>query len=285
MDAALQRALEAQLNTRLLGAQRVRGGDINQAFKVVCADGSRLFVKHHPSAPAGMFRAEAHGLEWLTQTATVRVPAVRLVHDRAPAFLVLEWLQPDERAADFDERLGRELAALHRASSAHFGLAHANFIAVLPQDNTPTDSWPEFYRARRLEPQLRLAVDAGRATRSMTSGFERLFARLHGRVEPCEPPARLHGDLWGGNVMVGPQGLPYLIDPAVYAGQREVDLAMMELFGGFSRRTFDAYHEAYPLTPGHAQRMEIYQLYPLMVHVNLFGGGYAAQVEAILARV
>ncbi|HYP91419.1 MAG TPA: fructosamine kinase family protein, partial [Polyangiaceae bacterium] len=134
------------------------------------------------------------------------------------------------------------------------------------------------------EPQLERAVAAGRATPRLRTGAERLAARLAGLVGPGEPPARLHGDLWSGNLHVDAAGAPCLIDPAVYGGHREVDLAMMRLFGGFGERVFAAYHEAFPLAPGYAERVTLYQLYPLLVHVNLFGGGYVRSVESSLAR-
>ncbi|HEV8547695.1 MAG TPA: fructosamine kinase family protein, partial [Polyangiaceae bacterium] len=138
--------------------------------------------------------------------------------------------------------------------------------------------------SERLEPQLRRASDAGRVTAALRRRFEELFARLPELVGPEEPPARLHGDLWGGNLHVDEQGAPCLIDPAAYGGHREVDLAMMRLFGGFSERVFSAYAESFPLAAGHAERTDLYQLYPLLVHVNLFGGGYGASVERALSR-
>jgi fructosamine-3-kinase len=197
-------------------------------------------------------------------------------------YLVLEYLDPGRPTGDFDERVGRGLAALHRAGPERFGLDHDNFIGRLPQSNTPCDDWAEFYQSRRLEPQLRMASDRGLADTAMRRDFDRLFARLTERVGPKEPPARLHGDLWGGNLHRDGHGEPVLIDPAVYGGHREVDLAMMRLFGGFSARVFAAYAEAWPLAAGHEERVSLYQLYPLLVHVNLFGGGYVGSVKRAL---
>src|SRR5262249_45423491 len=153
----------------------------------------------------------------------------------------------------FDEELGRALAALHRAAPPTFGLDHDNFIGSLPQSNRSHVRWADFFQGERLEPQMRRASEPGRATPAMGRGFERLFARLHELVGPEEPPARLHGDLWGGNLHVDEQGAPCLIDPAAYGGHREMDLAMMRLFGGFGERVFSAYSEAFPLAPGHAE--------------------------------
>ncbi len=274
-------AVEAALGSAVVAWDGVSGGDINDAHEAQLADGRWVFVKSNRDAPAGMFEAEARGLDWLGQARALRVPAVIA---QGPSFLVIECIRPGPRKPDFDERLGRGLAALHRWGAPSFGLDHDNFIGRLPQSNRPLPTWAEFYRERRLLPQLRLAVDGQRASPAMRRGFDQLLARLEELVGPPEPPARLHGDLWGGNAMVDEQGMPCLIDPAVHGGHREVDLAMMRLFGGFGARVFAAYHEAFPLPPGHQERVPLYQLYFLMVHVNLFGGSYVASVEQALAR-
>jgi fructosamine-3-kinase len=280
---ALDSALERAFGARVASAERLSGGDINDAFAVRLADGRSLFVKTNETAPAGMFQAEARGLAWLASANAVRTPEVLAVgSDDDAAFLALELVLPGARRPRFDEELGRALAALHRASPRELGLDHDNFIGSLPQSNRRSARWVDFYRDERLGAQLALAVARGRASSAMQRGFERLFARLEALVGPDEPPARLHGDLWGGNLHVTADGAPCLIDPAAYGGHREVDLAMMRLFGGFSERVFAAYAEAYPLAPGHAERVALYQLYPLMVHVNLFGGGYARSVERTL---
>jgi len=275
-------AVEAALGCAVVGWESVAGGDINDAHEASLADGRWVFVKSNRDAPTGMFAAEARGLAWLGEANVLRVPEVIA---RGPDFLVLEFIRPGRRRPDFDERLGRGLADLHRTGAPGFGLDHDNFIGRLPQANQPLPTWVEFYRDRRLLPQLRTAVDAQRASAAMRQGFDRLFVRLEELLGPPEPPARLHGDLWGGNAMVDEQGLPCLIDPAVHGGHREVDLAMMRLFGGFAPRVFAAYEEAYPLSPGHEARVPLYQLYFLMVHVNLFGGSYVASAEQALARV
>jgi fructosamine-3-kinase len=288
MDAGVAAAVEAALGARVASARPVSGGDINSAHAVTLDDGRRLFVKSNGRAPGGMFQAEARGLAWLAEAGAVRVPAVVAVGE---AFLALELVVASPPARDFDERLGRGLAALHRFGAPRFGLDHDNFIGRLPQGNAAVggDTWPAFYRQRRLEAQLRRAVDEGQASSRMRRGFERLFAAFDddaaSLLGPAEPPSRLHGDLWGGNLLCDEAGAPCLCDPAVYGGHREIDLAMMRLFGGFGPRVFAAYDEAFPLAPGHAARVAVYQLYPLMVHVNLFGGSYVSQVEALLDRL
>ena len=287
MDGRLEASLAAALDGRVIGARPLSGGDINEAFEVRLADGREIFVKCNVSAPNDMFVAEARGLAWLADAKALRVPTVLAAsgaNDLTP-FLALELIRPKARGGNFDERLGRGLAALHRHGAPAFGLDHDNYIGRLPQKNSLAVTWPEFYRVRRLGPQLKAAADAGLAPARVRRDFERLFGQLESLCGPAEPPARLHGDLWGGNMITDDLGEPCLIDPAVYGGHREIDLAMMKLFGGFGARVFAAYEEAFPLADGHRERVALYQLYPLMVHVNLFGGGYLPQVEAALATI
>lgn len=285
MTPELERALERRLGVSQLRSRRLSGGDINDAYRVDCAKGA-FFVKANQRAPAGMFAAEARGLDWLREARALRIPNVIVVSEPADrvGYLVLEYLEAGKPGPHFDEAFARGLAKLHRAGAAEFGFSHDNYIGSLPQSNEPAPSWAEFYVTRRLLPQLERAAASGRASYSMRRGFERLFGAMPELVGAPEPPSRLHGDLWGGNLYVADNGEPCLIDPAVYAGHREVDLAMMRLFGGFSERVFAAYHEAYPLAPGAEERVALYQLYPLLVHVNLFGGSYVSSVERALAR-
>lgn len=263
----------ASLGMRVTQMTRVSGGDVNEAHRVALDDGRIVFAKTHLSPPAGMYEAEADGLAFLGE-GPLRVPRVIACTNDA---LFLEWLEPAPRVRDFDERLGRGLAALHRLPTG-FGHARDNFIGPLPQDNTPAPDWLSFYAERRLRPMLARA----RADATLRRRFDRLFARLPEIVGPPEPPARLHGDLWGGNLHTDDRGEPALIDPAVYGGHREIDLAMMRLFGGFSARVFASYHEAHPLAPGHEDRIALYQLYPLLVHAALFGASYLGSVDRAL---
>lgn len=223
----------------------------------------------------------------MAEAQAIRTPAVVATGDEEGArFLALEWIPqaPGRMNARHGEALGRALAELHRRAPAHFGLEHDNLSAGIPQENTPCGTWADFYAARRLEPLARLAVRQGRLAAGFLTRLERLRPRLEELCGPHEPPARLHGDLWNGNALIVEGGEPVLIDPAAYGGHREIDLAMMRLFGGFPEETFAAYDEAYPLAGGHEGRTELFQLAPILVHVCLFGGGYARSAERIVAR-
>jgi len=287
IDRGLAAALEAALGSRVARANPVAGGDINEAYSVALASGLRIFVKTRRGAAPAMFPAEARGLDWLRAADAVRLPRVLAVSGgtaEAPPFLALEWLEAARPRVGFEEALGRALARLHRHGAPTFGLDHQNFIGPLPQDNRPCATWVEFFRERRLRPQLDRAAQGGRLPEGLRRATDRLLSVLDDRLGPEEPPARLHGDLWVGNLHADESGTPALVDPAAYGGHREVDLAMMRLFGGFAPRVFAAYEEAFPLAPGHAERVELLQLYPLLVHLNLFGASYLGAVDRITRR-
>jgi fructosamine-3-kinase len=289
VNRALESKLLALLGSPVKRATAAMGGDIHSAFEVELADGRSVFVKSHTEALPGLFVREAEGLRWLAEARALRVPEVLASSEPdelGPGCLVLERIsrRRPERSAKSDEQLGQGLAILHRTGAPGFGFAQDNFLATLPQDNRASAHWAEFYGERRIAPLCARAVRAGHIGRELAKRIERLIARLPELVEPAEPPARLHGDLWSGNVIYDDASAPVLIDPAVYGGSREIDLAMMHLFGGFSERTFAAYAATYPLTPGHEDRIPLYQLYPLLAHVNLFGTSYVRQVEHAIAR-
>jgi len=287
MDSGVRFAVERALGAKIQTSSPLGGGDINDAFRVQLADGRSVFVKQNLSAPRTMFPREARGLAFIGEANALRVPEVLAVSDEqddGPAFLALAYLVSGRRQRGFDEALGRGLAELHRFGAPSFGLDYSNFIGSLAQRNRPWPTWHEFYQHERLQPLLDRALAQGLADTSLAHKFEKLFAKLSDLCGPTEPPARLHGDLWGGNLHVDEEGAPVLIDPAVYGGHREIDLAMMRLFGGFGADVFSAYREAHPLASGHADRVPLYQLYPLMVHLNLFGPGYVGGVERALGR-
>lgn len=248
-------------------------------------DGRRCVVKHLADPVPGLLGSEAASLRWLAEAEALRVPDVVGVHDGpevATAVLVLEELEPARPAADHDERLGRGLAALHRAGAEAFGAPWAGFVGRLPQPNGARDRWPDFLVEQRWWPTARLAEEAGALPDGTLAALDRLAGRVGELAGPPEPPARLHGDLWAGNAMTDEAGAPVLIDPAAFGGHREVDLAMMRLFGGFSPRVFAAYAEAFPLADGHADRVGLYQLHPLLVHAAMFGGGYGRRARAVI---
>jgi fructosamine-3-kinase len=283
-SADVAAAAAAALGTKVLHCERIRGGDIATALRVRTPEGPVL-VKTRPDAGPSDFEVEAAGLRWLAEAAALRTPEVLAVGDAPAPYLVLEWIEPGAPAADHDERLGRGLADLHRFGAPGFGLDHDNLIGSLPQPNAACPDWPTFYGERRLAPLADRALAAGRIDAGLRREIDRTIDRLPDLCGPPEPAARLHGDLWGGNVLVDAAGGPVLIDPAVYGGHREIDLAMMRLFGGFSARTFAAYEERAPLAPQWPRRVPLYQLAPLLVHVVLFGGGYVGQLRSALSTL
>jgi len=272
LRGAVARALgHAVTDTRPVG-----GGDSNVATAMTLADGRRVFVKS--GADRSTYEAEADGLRWLAAPAVIATPQVLAVGTDMP-FLALAFVETGREPPDFDERLGRALAALHRSGAPGFGLDRANVMGRVPQDNRPCASWPEFYAERRLLPLVRRTRDAGTLDAATARAVEAVAARLPALCGMAEPPARLHGDLWSGNVMCDASGDPVIVDPAVYGGHREIDLAMLRLFGGPSTRCFAAYDEAFPLAPGVADRVPLLQLYPLLIHVAMFGASWAAAVR------
>ncbi|MHB8535715.1 MAG: fructosamine kinase family protein [Sulfuricaulis sp.] len=257
----------------------VGGGCINSA--TVLVDGKRrYFVKLNQASYRSMFEAEAEGLGEITQTRTVRVPApVCWGTADGSTYLVLEHLELDGADSRHLERLGQQLAQLHRITREQFGWQRDNTIGSTPQVNTLTTDWIDFWNRHRLGFQLKLALRNGC---DLTRKGERLMTGLGGFFQDYRPlPSLLHGDLWGGNVGATGQQ-PVIFDPAVYYGDRETDLAMTELFGGFSSRFYQAYREAWPLDAGYKTRKTLYNLYHILNHFNLFGGGYATQAERMI---
>lgn len=286
LDAFAVSIQRAGLSARIVASRHVTGGDINEAYQLDLSDGNCAFVKLNTAAPPDMFEAEAHGLEWLRTANALAIPKVHAVGSSATcSYLVLEWIDArPARSARSDEQLGRGLAELHRRRAKGFGLERDNYIGRLPQANRGHDCFRDFFAEQRLVPQFRRARQSGYFDASVSVRFERLLDRLDALLGEPEPPATLHGDLWSGNVLFDVSGTPWLIDPAVYGGHREIDLGMMRLFGGFSPRVFQAYEEAFPLKAGHRERVSLMQLYPLLVHVNLFGGGYIASARRIIEQ-
>jgi fructosamine-3-kinase len=275
-------------------ATRVGGGDINEAWHVTLADGVEAFVKTRGDPALGEYAAEADGLAWLAEPGALRTPRVL---ESGEGYLALEWIAPGRLDGAGAEELGRGLAATHAAGAEHFGDprlgdsasgvsapgAAARF-GSLSLPNEPTADWPSFYAERRLRPLTELARRRELLSDAGARAVERVCERMTELAGPAEPPARLHGDLWGGNVMADASGRPWLIDPSAYGGHREVDLSMLRLFGAPSERVFSAYAELAPLADGWEDRVQLWQLSPLLVHAVLFGGSYRAAAERIAFR-
>lgn len=282
---ALNETLRAVFGAEPLRFSAISGGDINEAFKLTLTDGTQVFMKANRSMPVAFFEAEAEGLNAIRETKAIRVPGVIAVGQdaRFGAYLLLEWVEAGRPFRDFWEDFGRALAAMHRApASDRFGWGTDNFIGASAQVNALRESWVDFFRDCRLAPQFRKAerwFDAPARKRAA-----HLLDHLDDHLPEPARPSLLHGDLWSGNFIAGPDGRAWLIDPAVYVGCAEADLAMTELFGGFRPAFYAAYREANPLPPGYEKRRDLYNLYHLLNHLNLFGGGYLGAVLDIVRR-
>lgn len=294
-------ALTALAPGASLEARRpVGGGDINRAYRLTLSDGTELFSKANASSLLPMFEAEAEGLAALRATGTIGVTEVLGIglepeaFGQDASFLLLAWLEPASKRADFWETFAEELAAMHAADTAFlfperggqttYGFPIDNYIGSTPQINTPKDSWVDFFRECRLHPQVRMAYDAGYLERSAIRQADSIMERLETLLPEPDHPSLLHGDLWGGNYMTGPDGKAWLIDPATYVGHREADLAMTELFGGFAPAFYSAYRSIAHVDAGYGERRDLYNLYHLLNHVNLFGYSYVGSVLRILNR-
>ena len=314
LPRSVEEALVGMLHEHTGRPQTVRavepigGGCISAASRITLSSHDPVFLKWNGDAPPDFFEAEAQSLAALASGTSLRIPQV-LGHsgpsDPGPGWLALEYVAAGPQGPDFGERLGHGLAELHgRAANTarnnppsgargrspsdpypRFGWCLANYIGTIAQPNDPSADWPAFWRDLRLQPQLERARSRFRGEDLESFGV--LFDRLDQVLESgqAEAASLLHGDLWSGNVYADMAGRPVLVDPAVYRGHREVDLAMTELFGGFGTSFYEAYEAAWPVDPGYASRRRaVYQLYPLLVHVNLFGSGYVAGVRQTLRR-
>ncbi len=291
-DSNLQKEIATIITTALgvpvqvTGMKPTGGGCINDA-QLVDTEKGKFFMKHNSASRyPGMFEAEARGLQLLEASGCLKVPAV-VGHGETNShcILVLEYIAAAAQKPGFWQEFGEGLARMHQQhpGDGRFGLDHDNYIGSLPQGNRTHSDWISFFISERLGAQVKLARDNGRAGKELSAMFEKLY-RFLSDFFPEEPPALLHGDLWSGNYMTGEEGEPAIIDPAVYYGHRYMDLGMSKLFGGFSRAFYEAYDDIYPLEKGWQEGIDIANLYPLMVHVNLFGGGYLRQVKGVLRR-
>ncbi|GLB51073.1 aminoglycoside phosphotransferase [Neptunitalea chrysea] len=257
------------------------GGDINETFLLETNLGTRALKLNSANAFPTMFDAEAYGLQLLRNTKTIRIPQIYATGAiEETSYLIMEYVSAGKKTANFWQLFGEQLAKLHQQSNATFGLDKDNYIGSLPQYNKVTiDNSADFYIENRLKPQFQMAAKNGYT-------FQRLerFYNYIKELIPNEPPALIHGDLWSGNFLVGEDGHPCVIDPAVAYAPREMDIAMMHLFGGFSEELFQYYNTVYPLQKDWKKRLSLWQLYYLLVHLNLFGSSYLGSVATIIRQ-
>lgn len=260
------------------------GGCINQCYRLNTHKASYFIKYNFADRFPGMFAAEDKGLSLLKSAQTIHVPEVLYQKEAGKyTFLLLEFIDEGNKSPDFWENFGRNLAALHRSSHELFGLDHDNYIGSLPQINKQSKSWEEFLVLNRLSPLVKSAFDQKLLSKEDINGFDRLYPKIE-NFFPKEKPSLLHGDLWSGNFLVNSNGEASIIDPTVYYGHREMDIAMTKLFGGFSTDFYNFYNDENPLEKGWEKRVEFNQLYPLMVHLLLFGSSYANQIRYILRK-
>ncbi|WP_346239166.1 fructosamine kinase family protein [Niabella insulamsoli] len=272
------------LKLSVTGLEKVSGGDINEAFRVVTASRDYFLKVNDAARFPDLFLREAEGLEKLRACKMLHIPKVMGYGAVGGLqYLLLEWCGHGQPSRNAQQCLGAGLAALHRITAPSFGFETDNYIGSLPQINQPSESWPAFYAQYRILPlaaQLRSSGDLNSTDIKRIEKCCLAFAEIF----PEEPPALLHGDLWSGNYIIGAEGDAFLIDPAVYFGHREMDIGMTRLFGGFSNDFYEAYHHAYPLQSGWQHRITYTQLYPLLVHALLFGGAYTGRVKKIISQ-
>lgn len=269
------------LGTAVVATNTVAGGEICVATRARLSDGRSVFVKARPGAPVDFFAAEARALRWLAEAGPDAAP-IPAVLGQDEDCLVLEWIEAGRPSAEAAEAFGRALAATHRSGAPSFGAAADGYVGTLPQPNTPTETWPEFYASCRIEPYLRTAFNRGALLAEDAKSICAVLEVLTELAGPPEPPARLHGDLWSGNIVWSIDGMPKLVDPTAYGGHRETDLAMLGLFGApYLDRVIGAYEEVYPLAEGWRERAGLHQLHPLLVHAGHFGGGYGARAGRV----
>ena len=272
--------IATQNNLNLIEFTPLSGGDINAVFRLNCEEGDFAAKLNITSAFPEMFNTEAKGLQLLKSSNSFRIPNVIAIGGigKTP-YLLMEYISENRSKTNFWEAFAQNLSSLHQNTQHNFGLDYDNYIGSLPQQNNNCRTASEFYISQRLEPQFKTATDNG----FYFHNLEQCLKNISGEI-PNEPPALIHGDLWSGNYLVSENGNPVLIDPAISFASREMDLAMMQLFGGFPEEVFVCYHSFFPLKDGWKSRVQLWQLYYLLVHLNLFGSGYLASVESIVAN-
>lgn len=274
-----------QLNLGIDSIVPIKGGDINDAFRLESFDKKYFLKVNSANNFPHLFKKEARALEAIKKTKTFSVPKVVNVGEAGKDFqyLLLEWMETSTPTVVNWENLGKYLAKLHQNTSKQFGWSEDNYIAIVVQPNSLTDSWSEFYAKNRIMPMMKLLQNKQLINSKQIKSAENLCKQLNS-IFPEEKPALLHGDFWNGNILANKKGEFSVIDPAIYYGHREMDLAIAKLFGGFDDVFFDAYHENNPLAPNFEERLPIAQLFPLLIHAYLFEGYYVKDVQTILKK-
>ena len=283
-EEKIKARIEEKLGSKIKSFNSLSGGCISDAFKVTTVDGLNYFLKYNPSISNDMFVKEANGLKELTKANAIRIPEV-LSFDKD--YILLEYIPTGNKSKNFFEEFGENFAEMHKFTSDSFGFYEDNYIGSNPQKNIPNEkektSWANFYFNKRILYQFQLAEKLGNSTPELRKGISNLENKIEEIVgDSKEKPSLLHGDLWGGNYMVDENGNAVLIDPSVYYGHREADLGMTKLFGGFSSEFYNAYYERFRLEDGYDYRENIYKLYHVLNHLNLFGGGYYSQALSLI---
>ena len=287
MKDEINKLLEPLLGTTIKSSYTIGGGSINQTQVLELTNGERVFMKQNSNPPTDFFLAEVKGLRLLAKAKNgPRIPKpIALQSGPRPTFLIMEYLENSNESKSFSDGLARKLAELHRISQDHFGLDHDNFIGSTPQKNNLEKDGIIFFRDHRIQFQRQLAQKAGLLPVSIDKKIDSLCENLNRFLDASgERPALMHGDLWSGNYFPDSKGNPCIFDPAVYYGLREADIAMTELFGKLPERFYDAYHEAFPMNHGYHERKDLYNLYHLLNHLNLFGSSYLSSVQKIVNR-
>ena len=287
MKDEINHLIEPLFGAKVETSFAISGGSINQTHVLNLTNGQRVFMKQNPSPPTDFFLAETRGLKLLAQAKNgPRIPkpvAVQLVS--CPTFLLLEYIESSSEDENFAEQLALSLAELHRISQEHYGLDHDNYIGSTPQKNSLEKDGIVFFREQRIDFQRQLARRSGLLPVTIDKEIDSLcddlgkFLNISG-----EKPALLHGDLWSGNYFPDSEGKPCVFDPAVYYGLREADLAMTELFGRLPQKFYDVYQEVFPMNPGYEERKDLFNLYHLLNHLNIFGSSYLSSVQQIVKR-
>jgi len=282
LEQQLSIAIKQEL--RLKHVSSVSGGSINAAYCLHTTAGDYMMKRNSKSAFPGMSACESAGLAAIRKTKTIAVPQTILLDEfEDDSFLVLEWIETVGATPAAAKLLGQQLAAMHKHTANEFGFDANNYMGSLPQSNRSHTTWASFFINERLQPMVKIGVDKGLLQHSDEKNFERLYQLLPGLFSE-EPPALLHGDLWSGNYLISANQKPYLIDPAVSYGHREFDIAMTTLFGGFNREFYEAYQNSFPLEKDWQQRINLWNLYPLLLHLNLFGSGYLIPIKSCLQQ-